>query len=263
MTDQISRIEALRTSVERLRGMVAPLDDDAIVQPAYPSEWTIAEVVSHVGSGAVISRRRLEDELAGSALADDFAPKTWDEWDAKSPRAQVDDGLVADAAFLAALGSLDADQRDAFTFAMGPMSFDFDGFIGLRLNEHALHTWDIDVALDPSATIPAEIAAFVVDGLGMIGRFTAQPTAGDDAVISVRTTDPDRRFTLTLTAEGATLAAAPAIAGGVADVDVVDVELPAEALVRLVYGRLDSAHTPPLVGDPALIERIRATYPGP
>ena len=32
---------------------------------AYPSEWTIADVLSHVGSGAVIMQRRLDDSLAG------------------------------------------------------------------------------------------------------------------------------------------------------------------------------------------------------
>ena len=42
-----------------------------------------------------------------------------------------------------------------------------------------------------------------------------------------------------------------------------DLEMPAEAFVRLLYGRLDPAHTPPIAGDPALLERLRATYPGP
>ena len=42
---------------------------------------------------------------------------------------------------------------------MGPMSVDFDGFVGLRLNEHALHTWDVDAAVDPNAlTIPTELS---------------------------------------------------------------------------------------------------------
>jgi hypothetical protein len=137
------------------------------------------------------------------------------------------------------------------------MSFDFDGFVGLRLNEHAFHTWDIDVVLDPDATIPAPIAAFVVDNLELIGRYTAQATAGDPATITVRTTDPDRHFALELTAEGAALTPSATTTGA------GHVELPAEAFARLVYGRLDPDHTPPFVGDPAVIDRIRATYPGP
>jgi uncharacterized protein (TIGR03083 family) len=257
VTDQITRLDALRTSVRRLRGIVEPLDDDAIVQSAYPTDWTIAQVMSHIGSGAVILQRRLEDELAGATTAEEFAPRTWDEWNAKVPRAQADDGLAADSALVAALEALSADQRDEFTFAMGPMSFDFDGFVGLRLNEHAFHTWDIDVALDPKATVPVPIAAFVVDALELISRYTAQSTVGDPAAITVRTTEPDRRFVLELTAEGATLTPSATTTGA------SDVELPAEAFARLVYGRLDPAHTPPLVGDPAVIDRIRATYPGP
>jgi uncharacterized protein (TIGR03083 family) len=257
MTDQITRLDALRESVRRLRGIVEPLDDDGIVQSAYPTDWTIAQVMSHVGSGAVILQRRLDDELAGATTAEEFAPRTWDGWNAKVPRAQADDGLAADAALLAALEALSADQRNEFTFAMGPMSFDFDGFVGLRLNEHAFHTWDIDVVLDQNATVPAGIAAFVVDNLELISRYTAQPTVGDSTTITVRTTDPDRRFVLELTAEGATLTPSATTTGA------SDVELPAEAFARLVYGRLDPAHTPPLVADPAVIDRIRATYPGP
>ena len=148
MTAETTSLDALRTSAQRLRGIVEPLDDEAIMQAAYPTEWTIAQVMSHLGSGAVILQRRLHDELAGTTTSDEFAPRIWDEWNATTPRAQVDDGLTADAAFLAALDALGDDERDRFRFEMGPISVDFDGFVGLRLNEHALHTWDIDVALD-------------------------------------------------------------------------------------------------------------------
>ena len=257
MTAETTDLDALRTSARRLRGIVEPLDDEAIMQAAYPTEWTIAQVMSHLGSGAVILQRRLHDELAGTTTSDEFAPRIWDEWNATTPRAQVDDGLAADAAFLAALDALGDDERDRFRFEMGPISVDFDGFVGLRLNEHALHTWDIDVALNDAATIPTPIAALVVDRLELVGRYTARPTVGDPATIAVRTTDPDRYFTIELTAEGAALAPAAATTGE------IDVEMPAEAFVRLVYGRLSPIHTPPLAGDPAMIDRLRATYPGP
>jgi hypothetical protein len=42
-----------------------------------------------------------------------------------------------------------------------------------------------------------------------------------------------------------------------------DLELPAEALVRLVYGRLDPGHTPPFAGSPELLEELRRVFPGP
>jgi uncharacterized protein (TIGR03083 family) len=256
VTAQITQLDALRISVERLRHIVDPLDDQAILRSAYPTDWTIAHVMSHLGSSAVIFQRRLEDGIDGSTTAEDFAPQTWDEWNAKGPRAQVNDGLAADASLLQAIEGLSTDQRSALKFALGPMTFDFDGLVGLRLNEHAFHTWDIDVALDEEATLPVAIATFVVDSLELVGRFTAKATTGDPTTITVRTREPERHFTLELTTEGATLA--PSTTTGSADI-----ELPAEAFARLLYGRLDPDHTPPLVGDPAVIDRIRATYPGP
>jgi len=50
-------------------------------------------------------------------------------------------------------------------------------------------------------------------------------------------------------------------AGATADGQV---QLPAEALVRLVYGRLDPGHTPPVevTGDAVLLDRARAVFPG-
>ena len=54
------------------------------------------------------------------------------------------------------------------------MEFDFDGFVGLRLNEHALHLWDVEVALDPAATVAAGSVDAMVDNLGM---FAASPAS--------------------------------------------------------------------------------------
>ncbi|MDQ4096451.1 MAG: hypothetical protein M3144_01085 [Actinomycetota bacterium] len=107
------------------------------------------------------------------------------------------------------------------------------GLVGLRLNEHALHTWDIDVALDHAATIPRSIAALVVDNLELIGRYTAKPMPGEPQLVTVGTIDPQRRFIVDLTFEGATLAPSDDSTGE------GDLEMPAEAFVRLLYGRLD------------------------
>jgi uncharacterized protein (TIGR03083 family) len=249
-------LTALRASVERLRSIVEPLDDGAIGRSAYPSEWTIAQVMSHLGSGAVILQRRFDDQLAGITTPDELAPRTWDEWNAKTPRAQVDDGLAADADLLAHLEATNDDQRERFSFSMGPMTFDFDGVVGLRLNEHAFHTWDIAVDLDPSATIPEPIAALVVDNLALIVQFTARP-GGDPATVRVRTTEPERLITVELSSEGAVLAPTTGRAGS------ADLELPAEAFARLIYGRLDPLHTPAFVGDPVDLDRLRAAFPGP
>ena len=178
----------------------------------------------------------------------------WDTWNAKSPGAQRDDALAADAGLLARVEAVAPEARDRFTFAMGPMSFGFGQFAGLRLNEHAFHTWDIEVVADPAATIPTGVAALVVDNLELIARFTGKPT-GDTTTIVVATTDPVRSFTVHLTPEAVafTLDAADSPA---------DVVLPAEAFARLVYGRLGAAHTPAGVQGSAL-HTLRRVFPGP
>ena len=201
MTDQL---EVLRTSVARLRGIVEGLAPGQLAAPAYPTEWTIADVLSHLGSGAVILQRRFDDAVAGRETPSDFAQPVWDEWNAKSAQAKTADSLAADEAFLERLGSLADDERARFEFAMGPMTFDFAGLIGLRLNEHALHTWDIEVTLDPGAAIAPGSARLVVDNLQMIVRFTGKPT-GTERTVAVRTSEPRRDFTVTIGAEAVSL----------------------------------------------------------
>jgi uncharacterized protein (TIGR03083 family) len=249
-------LSALRTSVDRLANLVRPLDDVAVTGRAYPSQWTIADVLSHLGSGAVIAQRRVDDALSGSPTPEDFNAGVWDEWNAKSPRIKVDDGLLADGAFVARLEAVAPGERARFRTSMGPFEFDWDAFVGMRLNEHLLHEWDVTVSADPAATLAADGAALVVDNLELIGRFTAKPN-GDPRAITVRTTDPDRSFAVTIEPGTVTLASA-------ATADQPDLSMPAESFVRLVYGRLDPGHTPPSVaGELAALDQLRAVFPGP
>jgi hypothetical protein len=201
----------------------------------------------------VIHERRLDDALHDQPIPDDFAPGVWEVWNAKSPRAKADDALTADRAALERLESLPDEQRASTTFPLGPMSFDFEAFVGLRLNEHLVHTWDVEVALDPSAAV--QDAALLVDNLDLIGRYTAKPT-GSTRTITVHTTDPIRWFTVTLSPD------AVAFEASAAEGDA-DISLPAEAFARLVYGRLDPEHTPPVDGDTTALDELRRVFPGP
>lgn len=250
-------VDSLRTSSDHLRALVTPLDDDALAGPAYPTEWTIADVMSHVGSGAVIMQRRVDDARRGLSTPDNFAPSVWDEWNAKSPRAKADDGLAADQALVETLAGLADVDEDPLEFEMGPMTLGFAEFVGLRLNEHTLHTWDIEVAVDPAAGLPDGAAASAVDNLALIMRYTARPN-GDARTVHVQTTDPTRSFTVTLAPDSASCEADDAEAAAAADV-----VLPAEAWVRLVYGRLDAEHTPAFTGDASTLETLRQVFPGP
>jgi uncharacterized protein (TIGR03083 family) len=249
-----AHVDALRSSVQRLRDLAAPMSEEELTAGAYPAEWTVAQVLSHLGSGAVIMQRRLEDALAGQDTPDDFAPGVWDTWNAKGPVAQRDDALAADAALLARIEAVPPDERNEFASAMGPMTLGFAQFVGMRLNEHAFHSWDIEVVASRAATIPVPVAALVVDNLELVARFTGKPT-GDTATVTVATTDPVRGFTVEITPGGVALIPGAAAASP-------DVELPAEAFARLVYGRLDTEHTPSGEHGPAL-DILRRLFPGP
>jgi len=252
-----SPLPALRNSVRRLHELCRGLDDAQLEAMSYARDWSIADVLSHLGSAAVIMRRRLEDTMAGAETPDDFAPAVWEEWNAKSARAKADDALVADESVLEAFESVTPADRARLRFPMGPLSLGFDEFAALRLNEHAFHTWDIEVVFDDGAHLPQDAAAEVVDNLVLIARFTGRPTDEVSDVV-VRTTDPAREFAVSLSAEGVELSE-----GEGDSVREPDLVLPAEAFCRLVYGRLDPEHTPALTGDDALLDTVRSVFPGP
>lgn len=248
-------IAALRASHDRLATIVAGLTPDQVTAPAYPSEWNIAAVLSHLGSGAEIMALAFDAALHGTpAPGREANPPIWDRWNAKAPADQVREGIESDRQLVARFEALDAAQRAQLRFASFAGEVDADRFARLRLNEHAVHTWDVAVALDPSATIGAEAVGPVVDNLAMVAGFSGK-AAGLSGVVAVTTTDPLREFTLTL---GPAVSLTP----GRAAAAMAELALPAEAFVRLIYGRLDPAHTPPLTVTGIDLDDLRRAFPG-
>jgi uncharacterized protein (TIGR03083 family) len=250
MSDELS---ALQTSSARLQRIAGGLGPDQVRQSAYPSEWTVADVLSHLGSGAVIMRRGLEDALASREPDGSFNQGVWDEWNAKAPEDQAAEALVADAALVAALGEVTEEQRGGFAFSMGPMSLDFDGFVALRLSEHAVHTWDIEVAFDPTTLLAPEAAPVMIDRVGVIAGLVGRPP-GSAATVQVSTTGPERHVAVVLTPDSVGLQPGKPGSGP-------DLALPTEAFIRLVYGRLDPDHAPDGIEGPTL-DQLREVFPG-
>jgi len=246
-------LKALHNSVAHLVEVVEKIEPDKYTNSAYPKEWTIADTMSHLGSGAVIASKNFDNILSGADADPDFNKSTWDEWNAKEPAAQVADALVADAALLDRLQMLDEEGRDKFEFSMGPMKFDFDGYVSLRLNEHALHTWDIEVTTNGSATLPEDAAAVMVDHVAMYVGFSGKSN-GEAHDVHVKTVKPEREFLLAFGEDSVSMSVNEQ--GG-----HVDLELPAEAFVRLICGRLDPKHTPRDVTGEHLDE-LREAFPG-
>jgi uncharacterized protein (TIGR03083 family) len=245
-------LAALTVSTARLRGIVEPLDAGAVRAQAYPTEWWVADVLSHLGSGAVIMRSGIDAMLHGTAAVDN--QRVWDEWNAKSPDDKARDSLAEDRALVDRLSSLTDDERSRVHYAMGPMTLEFPALVGMRLNEHALHTWDIDVTFDPTVEVPTDVATYVVDNLSVITRFAGK-AVGAARTLHVRTLAPRREFTLSIGGDSVSLEPCT-------DAHEPDLELPAESLVRLVYGRLDPQHTPSALRTTIDLDDLRATFPG-
>jgi uncharacterized protein (TIGR03083 family) len=248
-TPETAALEAQRAvltaSAEQLAALIAPLSPGELRRQAYPTEWSIADVLSHLGSGAVIMQRRLAGEVDAQAV--------WDEWNAKEPEAQAADVQAADRALLDRVAALTPAETQ-MRFAMGPVDLDLTTFLGLRVNEHALHTWDVAVTLDAGATVPEAASALILDTLPMMSRFAGKPT-GAERDITIRTANPTGHFVVALRPDG--VAVSPTD-----PVEQPDLELPADAFVRLVFGRLDPDHTPPITGSPSDLDELRRAFPG-
>lgn len=106
----------------------------------------------------------------------------------------------------------------------------------MRISEIAVHSWDIAVALDDSATLSPSAVELLVDSIGGIAGYSRKPGAQRFAV-RIRTTSPARDLEVVV---------AETVSVGPASERAYDgeIELPTEAIVRLVYGRLDPAHSP-------------------
>ena len=131
---------------------------------------------------------------------------------------------------------------------------DVTGMVRMRLSEHAIHTWDVDVALHPAATIAPVPVALLVDGLDQSVRYAGKPS-GLYANVRVRTTDPVRDLALTV---GDAVTITPWSGGE----PTAELELPAEALLRLVSGRLDAEHTGPVSLTGLDLSDLRKVFPG-
>lgn len=253
MTDAQTWIDAVQASHERFAGLVQPLSADAVEQPAYPSEWTIADTASHLGSQSEIIELFLDAGLTGGpAPGMDQFHAVWDRWNALAPGEQARQSITASASLAARLTDTSAEERARFSVPMFGGDTDISGLAAARLAEHAVHTWDIAVALDPTARVAAAAVTLLADRLAPTVGFAGNTVEGVDPV-TIRTHAPERTFRLTLSPE---VALEPTDDPG-AD----PLALPAEALLRLVYGRLDPDHTPPEVSDPRLTT-LRQAFPG-
>jgi uncharacterized protein (TIGR03083 family) len=260
VTDPGPWLRAVRRSHDQLAGLVSGLDAAGVQRQSFARDWTIAQVLSHLGSQAEIFGLFLDAGLTGQDPPgrEEFEP-IWDSWNGKTPQAQASDALRADQATLERFESLDADQRTRLNLKLFGMELDAAGLARMRVSEHAIHAWDVLVALDPAATVAPDAVALLIDTLDQLAARSGKPD-GQPRKVRVSTTDPAREFTLETTGEAVTLT--PADGEVTPELGLSELGLPAEAFVRLVYGRMDDAHTPHVVTAGVELDELRPLFPG-
>jgi uncharacterized protein (TIGR03083 family) len=258
--DQI--ITVLRTGHDKLAAFVTSLGSEGVTHASGATEWTVAQVLSHLGSGAEITRAGLDAAVSGTdERSPDFNQSVWDRWNAKSPQDQATDFITADEALVTAYEALDASTRENLRIDLGflPAPVDLATAAGLRLNEFALHSWDVFVGFDPATTLPSTEAALLFDLSGLMFGWMGHADAlnGARGSLAVHLSEPERRFGVEI-GDAISMAEEPGAPDGV-------LSAPAEAWLRLVSGRLRPEHTPATVtvtGDLVSLEDLRRAFPG-
>src|SRR5262249_25534720 len=138
------------------------------------------------------------------------------------------------------------------------LKLDAAGFVRLRLSEHAVHTWDIAVTVDPEAVIAPDAVELLVPNLAFLTERTGRTEAGPLRV-RLRGTHPDPARVLPV-ADRVPLVPGPA--GGAEPGG--EIATTTEGLLRLSYGRHAPGHALPVrISGPAdLLDRTRAVFPG-
>ena len=254
-------IESLHTGHEQLAGLVDDLSEQQLTTPTEIGEWTVAQVLSHLGSGAVIFRKTLGAALTGKP---DPGPQSntaiWAEWDAKTPVEQWRDFLAADQELLDGIDKIPEPTRESMRIdSFLPEPADLATTLRLRLNEFALHSWDVRAFLDDEAVVEASAVPLLLDLMPMFLGFLAKPEhLGRAVTLRIDLSDPSHRFGLELAPEGARVTDVPEQPAGT-------LALPAEAWLRLTTGRLRREHTPEArisIDGPVTLADLRRVFPG-
>ncbi|MGD9528577.1 maleylpyruvate isomerase family mycothiol-dependent enzyme [Pseudonocardia sp.] len=255
-------IAAMRAEHTALVARVSSFDDDDLARRSAATEWDISQVLSHLGSGAELATAVLRAAVDGtSPPSPDAAPAVWARWDAMSRRQRADSFVPADEALTALYESLDdaarADLRIDLGFLPAPVEVATLG--AMRLNELALHAWDVRAAFDDDATLdPATAAALLHNGPDIFAWIGKSDALGDRrAVVKVTTVDPASEFVLRLDAPIGVDLTPPGHVDGT-------LELAAESWLRLVAGRLAPRYTPEgvVATGAADLDLLRRVFPG-
>ncbi|BFU45421.1 maleylpyruvate isomerase family mycothiol-dependent enzyme [Krasilnikovia sp. MM14-A1004] len=253
-------IAALRSEHDALANTVPALSAEQVTGASGASEWSIADVLSHLGSGAEITLASLSAALGGTEPpAQDFNQGVWDRWNALSPHDQATGSMASDNALVTALEGIPEGRHEDLRVKVGflPDPLPLASFAALRLSEVVQHSWDVRVGIDPAAALTEGSAQLLAEHLSgslgfLLGFIAKTDAAPEPTVVGISGTayrialDGGARFTT------ADLPTTATFTG------------PLESALRLIYGRLTPQHTPAEVevtGNISL-DQLRAVFPG-
>ena len=253
-------IAALRAVHNQLAALVPNLTDDQLTGPSGASEWTIAQVLSHTGSGAEITLAGYQAALAGEeAPGQEYNESVWARWDGSTPQEQAAAVLGHAAAVVEFLEALSPEQRESLQIKLGflPFPLSLAAVAGLRLQESTQHLWDVQVALDSSAALDATASEVLLEHLSgdlgfLIGFIGKADALASSARVRIGTTD-----------HGIVVTDSVSIATPVGDATAT-FHGPVESVIRLMGGRLRPEFTPAEVhveGNVTL-DDLRRVFPG-
>ncbi len=223
-----------RIELDRLIAYLRDLDEAGWVEQSYCFDWAVYQAVSHLASGLRITKMRLNHWVnSGPEVSREQMEAVWELFDSLRPADVGSEFQKATGEYLVALRAL-PDEAGLL---------EVDGFRGVRplwvyqlgrLHELAVHSWDIFIARDRTARLPAaavELFAGQLHNLFTAGDIERGRELTEGRRVELRTANPDFRYQLNST--GVRLRLEPA---GSEAADLI-VEGPAEEVCRLTAGR--------------------------
>ena len=170
MLSHESLVEALRSEYDRLAQHLRSLDADGLAAPTACEGWSAADVAAHLAWNARLYVRSLDMGLAGEApppappggvvakITPDFVRDRSIEVRKKLGDGVLDSFEEHNARFIDMLDGFDPAVRDTLTVPFLDFTYPLRRLIGQRINEVALHSWDVRSPADPRAALVQDAA---------------------------------------------------------------------------------------------------------